>query len=300
MPDAPADTPPEAPERAVLYPRHDETFPQLAPEEIERLRRFGSEQSFRDGEVLFRAGEPGPGMFVVLSGQVAISQRDGLGRRQALVEQGPGQFIAEAGQLSGRPALVDGIAEGDVETILIPPAGLRALLVAEAGLGERITRALILRRVQLIQSGDGGPLVIGEPEDADVLRLATFLRRNGHPYKIVDPATDLAAAGLLSHCQAGAAGLPLVVTPSGDVLHNPSIADLGRALGLLGRGAAARAVRRGGGRRGAGAGFRPRSTAHRRGCRSRCSTSRAMAGRPARARGSRTISAFRPASPARR
>ena len=37
--------------------------------------------------------------------------------------------------------------------MLIPPAGLRALLVAEAGLGERITRALILRRVQLIQSG---------------------------------------------------------------------------------------------------------------------------------------------------
>ena len=123
-------------------------------------------------------------MFVVLSGQVAISQRDGLGRRQPVVEQGPGQFLAEVGQLSGRPALVDGHAEGDVETILIPPAGLRALLVAEAELGERITRALILRRVQLIQAGHGGPLIVGEPDDADVVRLATFLRRNGQPHKI--------------------------------------------------------------------------------------------------------------------
>ena len=100
-------------------------------------------------------------MFVILSGQVAVTLRDGLGRRQPLVEQGPGQFLAEAGQLSGRLALADAHAEGPVEALLLPPAQLRALLVAEAMLGERITRALILRRVALIQSGHGGPLVIG-------------------------------------------------------------------------------------------------------------------------------------------
>ena len=224
----------DAPVRPVLYPRHDDTFPQLTTEEIERLRRFGSERNYRDGEALFEAGQPGPGMFIVLKGQVAISQRDGFGRRQPLVEQGPGQFLAEAGQLSGRPALVDGHAEGEVETILIPPAGLRALLVAEASLGERITRALILRRVQLIQDGRGGPLVIGEPEDADVLRLANFLSRNGQPYKVAEP-TDDAAVDLRTQYQACAGALPLVITPSGDVLHNPSIGDLGRALGLIGR-----------------------------------------------------------------
>ena len=224
----------DAPVRPILYPRHDDTFPQLTTEEIERLRRFGSGRRYRDGEALFEAGQPGPGMFIVLKGQVAISQRDGFGRRQPLVEQGPGQFLAEAGQLSGRPALVDGYAEGDVETILIPPAGLRALLIAEASLGERITRALILRRVQLIQDGRGGPLIIGEPDDADVLRLATFLRRNGQPHKIADPA-DRAAADLLTQCRAGGGNLPLVVTPTGNVLPNPSIGDLGRALGLVGR-----------------------------------------------------------------
>ena len=106
MTDAPADI---AAERAVLYPRYDETFPRLTAEEIERLRRFGEPRRYRDGEALFRAGEPGPGMFIVLKGQVAISQHDGFGRRQPLVEQGPGQFLAEAGQLSGRPSLVDGV-----------------------------------------------------------------------------------------------------------------------------------------------------------------------------------------------
>jgi thioredoxin reductase (NADPH) len=220
---------------APLHPREAETFPRLTGAEIGRVRRFGSPRRFRDGERLFAAGEPGPGMYVVLKGQVAISQRDGFGRRQPVAEQGPGEFVAEVGQLSGRPALIDADAEGEVEAILVPPAELRALLVAEADLGERITRALILRRVALIQAGHGGPLLIGPPDDAGLLRLETFLRRNGHPYKVADPAQDEAAAGLLSHCSAAAGRLPLVVTPSGAVLHAPSIGELGRALGLTGR-----------------------------------------------------------------
>jgi thioredoxin reductase (NADPH) len=139
--------------RPQLHPRHDQMFPDLTAAEIDRLRRFGSERRYADGETLFEAGKPAPGMFLLLRGQVAITQRDGLGRREPIVEHGPGAFMAEVGQLVEGPALVDGHAEGEVETVLIPPDGLRALLVAEAELGERITRALILRRVRLIQAG---------------------------------------------------------------------------------------------------------------------------------------------------
>lgn len=236
MTDQPPASPAEAPDRVVLYPRHEEAFPTLTAPEIERMRRFGTEARYRDGEALFVAGEPAPGMFVLLEGLVNVTQRDGFGRRQPVVEQGPGQFLAEVGSLAGRPSLVDGHAEGAVRALVVPPAGLRALIVAEAMLGERITRALILRRVALIQAGHGGPLIVGDAEGAEVLRLANFLRRNGLPHKIADPVSDTAAAGLLSHCAAArAAELPLVVTPTGGVLHNPSIGALGRALGLVGR-----------------------------------------------------------------
>ena len=51
-------------------------------------------------------------MFVVLAGTVAITQRDGLGHVTPIIDQGPGQFLAEIGQLSGRFALVDGRADG--------------------------------------------------------------------------------------------------------------------------------------------------------------------------------------------
>src|SRR6202040_1415831 len=143
---------------AAAFPRHEQTFPALTAQEIARMRRFGELRHYKDGEKLFETGKPGPGMYVILSGHIAISQRDGLGHVTPVIDQGPGQFLAEIGQLSGRPALVDGIAEGEGETLLIPPEPLRALLVAEADLGERIMRALILRRVSLIQGGVGGPV----------------------------------------------------------------------------------------------------------------------------------------------
>jgi thioredoxin reductase (NADPH) len=220
--------------RAALGSRYDQTFPVLTPAEIDRMRRFGSLRRYANGEKLFETGKPGPGMFVILTGHVAITQHDGMGHITPVVDQGVGQFVAEVGQLSNRATLVDGTAEGDVETLLIPPAGVRSLLVAEADLGERIMRALILRRVNLIQSGVGGPALVGSPDLADIIRLQGFLNRNGWPNHLLDPASDPEARDLIAHYAAEAGGLPLVVCPNGAVLHNPTEAVLARQLGMIG------------------------------------------------------------------
>jgi thioredoxin reductase (NADPH) len=221
------------------FPRYEQTFPALTPQEIARMRRFGDIVHYRHGDKLFETGKPGPGMFVVLSGHVAISQRDGLGHVTPVIDQGPGQFLAEIGQLSGRAALVDGMAEGDVETLLIPPDRLRALLVAEADLGERIMRALILRRVGLIQGGVGGPVLIGPSNSRDVIRLLGFLTRNGYPHHLLDPLADRDADELIARYSPSPTDLPLVVAPDGTVLRNPTESELARAMGMV------RAVARG-------------------------------------------------------
>jgi len=212
--------------------RYDETFPVLTANEIERLRRFGSVRRFADGVKLIETGKTSPGMFVILSGRIVITQRDGMGHVAPVAEEGPGQFLAEIGQLSNRAALVDGVAEGDVETLLIPPEGVRALLVAEADLGERIMRALILRRVSLIRKGAGGPVLIGAANSADVIRLQGFLTRNGQPHHLLDPASDVEAHEWIVRYASEAGGLPLVVCPDGAILHNPSETGLGRRLGM--------------------------------------------------------------------
>src|SRR6185437_1933747 len=191
-------------------------------------------RSYRHGERLFETGKPGPGMFVVLSGHVAITARDGLGHVTPIVEQGPGQFVAEVGQLSGRVALVDGRAEGDVETLLIPPDKLRALLVAEADLGEHIMRALILRRVSLIQGGVGGPVLIGPSNSPSVARLQNFLTRNSFPHHLLDPERDGDAAEVIARYSPSPSDWPLVVTIDGAVLRNPSETEVARSIGMIG------------------------------------------------------------------
>src|ERR1700676_1534153 len=219
---------------AAAFPRQEQTFPTRTRQEIARMRRFGEIRTYRDGESLFEAGKPGPGMFVILSGHVAVTQRDGLGHVTPVIDQGPGQFLAEVGQLSGRVALVDGHAEGEVETLLIPPERLRALLVAEADLGERIMRALILRRVSLIQGDVGGPVLIGPSKSADVIRLQGFLTRNGFPHHLLDPERDHDAAELITRYSPSPTDWPLVVTADGTVLRNPSETALARVLGMIG------------------------------------------------------------------
>src|ERR1700736_1033713 len=219
---------------SFVFPRHEQTFPTLTPHEIERMRRFGEPRSFKHGEALFETGKPGPGMFVVLSGHVAITQRDGLGHVTPVIDQSPGQFLAEIGQLSGRVALVDGHAEGDVETLLIPPEKLRALLVAEADLGDRIMRALILRSVSLIQGGVGGPVLIGPSNSAGGIRLQGFLTRNGFPHHLLDPERDHDAAELIARYSPSPADWPLAVTADGPVLRSPGETERARALGMIG------------------------------------------------------------------
>src|SRR6201996_5776739 len=218
---------------ASAFPRYEQTFPTLTAQEIARMRRFGEERNYHHGEALFETGKPGPGMFIVLSGHVAITQRDGLGRVTPIIDQGPGQFLAEIGQLSGRAALVDGHAEGDVATLLISPERLRALMVGEADLGERVMRALILRRVNLIRGGAGGPVLIGPANSAGVIRLQGFLARNSYPHHVLCPHADADAAEVIARYSPSPADLPLVVTPDGTVLRNPRESELAQAIGMV-------------------------------------------------------------------
>jgi len=72
-----------------------------------------------------------------------------------------GNFAGEIGLLSGGRSLVDAIAIGEVDALLIDSEQLHALLIGDAALGEKITRAIIMRRMPLVESSTGGPVLIG-------------------------------------------------------------------------------------------------------------------------------------------
>ena len=221
----------------ALESRRAQIFPVLDAEELARMGRFGEVRHYHDGARLFETGKPAAGMFVVLAGAIRVMRRDGLGHELPLVQHGVGEFTAEVGQLSGTPSFVDGIAHGDVEVLLITPERLRALMIAEADLGEKLMRALILRRIGLIETGSGGPVLIGSPVSPGVLRLRSFLSRNGYPHQSFDPSTDADAKAFIERYAPLPDDMPLVVCPNGTVLRNPSESVLAKCIGMVDRSA---------------------------------------------------------------
>lgn len=219
----------------IYESRRAHMYPLLEPAEIERLGRFGSRRLYAPGEMLIRSGESGHGLSLILAGEVDIRRhgRDGAAG-ELIVTHAAGAFLGELAQLSGQPALVDAQARGPVEAVVIPPERLRALLVAEAEVGERIMRALILRRVGLIETGTGGPILVGREGSADLLRLEGYLSRNGHPHQRLDADVDFDARALVERFHVAPEELPIVLCPGGQLLRNPTEACLARCLGLVG------------------------------------------------------------------
>jgi thioredoxin reductase (NADPH) len=218
---------------SLIETRRDQMFPVLEPAEVGRLWRFGELKSYAAGDRIVTTGEIAPGAFVILAGRVEVTHRGMPGHSEPIVEHGPGSFMGELAQLSGRPSLVDAYVKEAAETLVIPPRRLRDLLVEDAELGERIMRALILRRVGLLDRGAGGPVIVGRADHADVLRLEGFLRRNGHPHLLLDPKTDPCAQTLIERFHIDARELPIVLCPNGQLLRNPSDAELARCIGLV-------------------------------------------------------------------
>jgi thioredoxin reductase (NADPH) len=217
----------------MLSARRDQMFPTLAPADIDRLRRFGEIVSYAAGERIVTAGEVAPGLIVVLAGKVEVTQRGLADRRETIVTHLPGQFAGELAQLSARPSLVDLTALEPVEGLVIRSDRLRDLMVQEAELGERIMRALILRRVGLLESGASGPIVIGRADHADVLRLQGFLARNGQPHRVLDADGDPCAKALIERFHVDPHHLPIVLCPNGKLLRNPGESELARCIGLV-------------------------------------------------------------------
>ncbi len=219
----------------VIEARREQMFPMLDPQEITRLKRFGEIRYYPTGAALMRVGEIAPGLIFILSGQVQVSQGGSYTPRQEVVRHGPGNFTGELAQLSDRPSLVDSVAIEPVEALVVPPRRLRDVLVQEAELGERLMRALILRRVGLLQAAETGPIIIGASGSADVLRLENFLTRNGHPHKTLNSESDPCARTLLDRFHVNSEQLPIVLCPGGQILHNPGESELARCIGLARR-----------------------------------------------------------------
>jgi thioredoxin reductase (NADPH) len=105
-------------------------------------------------------------------------------------------------------------------------------MIGSAEVGEIVMRALILRRVGLIESAGAGTILIGAPGSHGIVRLQGFLTRSGYPNLVLDAETDAGGKAMVGRLGIHAEELPLVVCPSGTLLKRPTEAELAACLGI--------------------------------------------------------------------
>src|SRR6266403_2264490 len=220
----------------LLEQRRAQMFPKLTAAQLARLERQGTRMQTRAGEILVDLGAPPRGVFVVAAGSVDAlappSATQAASGYELLYLLSPGDFTGEMSTLRGTPSLVRIRVREAGAVLLIDAEQLRRIVQNDAELSELFMRAFILRRMGVIASGRSEVLLLGSDHSADTLRLREFLTRNTRPYVNIDIEHDADAKALLERFHVRSDDIPVVVCRGGELLKNPSNADVAQCLGM--------------------------------------------------------------------
>jgi CRP/FNR family transcriptional regulator, cyclic AMP receptor protein len=120
--------------------------------ELEALAAGSRVRTYRRGQVVFTAGDPGGNVMVIISGWVKVVVRSADGGELTLTLIGPGTLFGEVGVADGGPRSADAEALEESRLLLIPremildlcgrePGVALALLQSVAALLRRLTEA---------------------------------------------------------------------------------------------------------------------------------------------------------------
>lgn len=176
----PAD-PPETPD--------DGSYPRLTVDQIAILERHGTRRTVEPGDVLFREGDPGYDLFVVLTGRTGILERAGTPEQQLVKVSGAGRFLGELNLLGREPVFLTAVAVTPGEVLAVPVPGLKAAFAESAELRDLVVRTFLLRRSRLLRFA-AELRIVGHAGDAATVELRTLAQERGVAVSVLDPDED--------------------------------------------------------------------------------------------------------------
>ena len=103
-------------------------FAGIRPEGLGRIASICSEESFRLGDVVFREGEVGDKLYLILDGKIRISREvSGMGE-EALAVLGPGQAFGEMSLIDDFPRSADARVHERCRLLVLTKEALEDLL----------------------------------------------------------------------------------------------------------------------------------------------------------------------------
>jgi CRP/FNR family cyclic AMP-dependent transcriptional regulator len=117
-------------ERVQSFLRSNTFFGGFSDAALEALIAHGHTKSYGKSDALYRRGEPGEGLVVLLSGRVKITNTTSDGREVVLNFLGPGDIVGEIAALDGKERTADAVALEACEVFAIPSRDLLPTLIA--------------------------------------------------------------------------------------------------------------------------------------------------------------------------
>jgi len=125
----------------ALFLTQSPLFRNLDETERAQILIIGGIRPYKAGEVIFREGDAGDGLFMVVKGSVRISKQSVTGE-EALAVLEPPAFFGEMALIDFSARAADAIANEDSQLFFIPLQELRSLIEAQHKIALKILYAL--------------------------------------------------------------------------------------------------------------------------------------------------------------
>jgi CRP-like cAMP-binding protein len=113
----------------------------LSDAELDAVAAIAETRQVAAGKELFREGDPGDGLFLVISGEIDITMR-APGGEHSLARLGPGGVLGEMSLVTADARSATGRAIVDTRVLHMPAARFRALLAADSVAAHKVVAAI--------------------------------------------------------------------------------------------------------------------------------------------------------------
>lgn len=100
--------------------RNVDLFAGIESRHLKSIAKGCTERIFATGDYIVKQGNPGVGLFIIVSGRVVVKKRKNDGAELTVAEHGPGEVIGEMAVLDGAPRTADVIAQEETTCLALP------------------------------------------------------------------------------------------------------------------------------------------------------------------------------------
>ncbi len=151
----------------------------LTPEELDRLLAPARVERLDEGRVLFRKGDPGDRLYVVLAGRISIGTASEEGKEVVFNVLGRGAVFGEIALLDGKPRTADATAMAESHLLVLERKDFMPFLESHPEVAARLI-AVLCERVRWVSESYEDALFMDLPARL-AKRLLILAESHGEP-----------------------------------------------------------------------------------------------------------------------